>query len=93
MLLTVLLEDIIKRTAAERHSEMHAATRVVWVSSSITLSTPKGGVQLDDRGAPKQLKSMGNYMQSKAGNTFLAKEFADRWRGSDIVSVVRTPRF
>jgi NAD(P)-dependent dehydrogenase (short-subunit alcohol dehydrogenase family) len=52
--------------------------RVVWVSSLLNLSTPQGGVQLDTNGSPKQLKSMENYMQSKAGVYLLAHEFSSR---------------
>ncbi|KAI7228492.1 hypothetical protein KC330_g7889 [Hortaea werneckii] len=44
-----------------------SGVRIVWVSSFIS-QAPKGGVQFDERtGAPRLLKVMENYLQSKAG--------------------------
>ncbi|KAI6840941.1 hypothetical protein KC340_g1644 [Hortaea werneckii] len=52
-----------------------SVVRVVWVSSFIS-QAPKGGVQFDERiGAPRLLKGMENYLQSKAGEVLLAEEW------------------
>jgi retinol dehydrogenase-12 len=55
--------------------------RVVWVASLLNLGCPEGGVSFDKNGNPKQLKSMENYMQSKAGVYFLSHEFAAKSGG------------
>jgi retinol dehydrogenase-12 len=61
------------------------------VSSLLNLSTPAGGVQFDaSSNAPKQLKGMENYMQSKAGVYFLAHEFAARQKTT--VSIANTTK-
>ncbi|KAI6914656.1 hypothetical protein D0869_00253 [Hortaea werneckii] len=52
-----------------------SGVRIVWVSSFIS-QAPKGGVQFDERtGAPRLLKGMENYLQSKAGEVLLAEEW------------------
>lgn len=64
------------------------SVRVVWVSSVVQVNTPKGGVELDDKGNPVQLKGMLNYMQSKVGGVFLGHEIAQRLNDSGVFSVV-----
>ncbi|CAO2653224.1 Nn.00g026350.m01.CDS01 [Neocucurbitaria sp. VM-36] len=77
-LLASLLLPLLSTTASH-FCHPNPSIRVVWVSSLLNLGTPKGGVQFDPTtGAPKQLKAMENYMQSKAGVYLLATEFAKR---------------
>lgn len=86
-LLDQLLEPMLTRTASVEPTPDRV--RVVWVSSMITASVPDGGVQFDKRGSPKVLKNaMQNYMQTKAGNVFLASEAAKRMHKEGIVSMV-----
>lgn len=85
-LLTILLEPILTRTAASSPS---LSVRVVFVVSLMQLGTPAGGMSFDSQGTPKVLpKAMDNYMQSKAGGTWLAAEFAKRLGDKGILSVV-----
>lgn len=85
-LLTILLEPILIRTAASAPS---LSVRVIFVVSLMQLGTPTGGMSFDDQGTPKVLpKAMDNYMQSKAGGTWLAVEFAKRLGKQGILSVV-----
>ena len=76
-LLVSLLSPIMQNTVSH-FCHPNQSIRVVWVSSLLNLGTPDGGVQLDQSGAPKQLKGMQNYMQSKAGIYLLAHEFSRR---------------
>lgn len=65
-----------------------SGVRIVWVSSFIT-QAPKGGVQFDDpTGAPRLLKGMENYLQSKAGEVLLAEEWNWRYEGEGVLNVV-----
>lgn len=76
-LLVTLLQPTMANVA--RHfCHPNQSIRVVWVSSLLDVGTPRGGVQIDDAGAPRQLAGMQNYMQSKAGVYLLAHEFAAR---------------
>lgn len=74
-LLVSLLEPTMHNVASH-FCHPNQSIRVVWVSSLLNMSTPHGGVQLDENGAPKQLKAMENYMQSKAGAYLLSREFS-----------------
>lgn len=64
--------------------------RIVWLASTVQLSTPSGGIVWDDEGdEPVLLKGqMENYMMSKVGNIFLANDAAGRLGGKGIISVV-----
>jgi retinol dehydrogenase-12 len=85
-LLTVLLEPILIRTAATVPS---LGVRVVFVVSLIQLGTPTGVMSFDIQGTPKVWpKAMDNYMQTKAGGSMLAAEFAKRLGSKGILSVV-----
>ncbi|KAL9120713.1 MAG: hypothetical protein Q9187_002733 [Circinaria calcarea] len=86
-LLNKLLEDVLRRTAASKMTPSNTV-RSVWVSSVVQTGPPKGGVQFDENGNPKQFKAMENYMQSKSGDVFLASEFAKRLGNDGILSVV-----
>ncbi|KAK1760054.1 hypothetical protein QBC47DRAFT_455871 [Echria macrotheca] len=79
-LTTSLLEGVLGSTAG---------SRVVWVSSMISVGAPRGGVIWDEeRQRPVVVKAgMDNYMQSKVGSVFLAGEFAKRWGGKGVISV------
>ncbi|KKY14962.1 putative short-chain dehydrogenase [Phaeomoniella chlamydospora] len=82
----LLLETMKKSVSLE--SEL-SKVRIVWVASMMALGTPEGGVIFDkSAGHPKVLKDkMENYMQSKAGVTFLASEAAKRYGQDGIISV------
>lgn len=86
--LTTLLQDTMRKTAAIRHSEPYSV-RIVWVTSLLQVGAPTGGVQFDERGTPKILKAMANYMETKVGSAWLAHEFAQRLDTDGIMSVVR----
>ncbi|KAM0421301.1 hypothetical protein ACHAPT_010830 [Fusarium lateritium] len=50
------------------------------------------GIQFDGNGSPTNHASQGvNYGQSKAGNFYLAREFAQRLKGDGVVSVAWNP--
>ncbi|KAI1412091.1 NAD(P)-binding protein [Hypoxylon sp. FL1857] len=90
-LLTRLLEPILLRTAAQEGSSR--SVRIVWVSSMLDFGTPKGGVVWDSQTDAPVLHSdmMANYMQSKAGLTFLGHEFAKRLGDKGIISTSLHP--
>ncbi|KAI1139305.1 NAD(P)-binding protein [Hypoxylon sp. FL0543] len=90
-LLTRLLEPILLRTAAQENSPGHV--RIVWVGSMLDIGTPKGGVVWDSQTGEPLVHSamMANYMQSKAGITFLAHEYAKRLGGKGIISTSLHP--
>lgn len=76
-LLTRLLQPLLRKTAASMPA---GSVRCVWVSSMIAFGAPKGGIILDEKtGVPKVLcNAMENYMHSKVGNLFIAKEASQR---------------
>lgn len=86
------LEDILINTyrIAGRNS-----VRVVWLASTLQLGTPKGGMIWDEAGKqPAVVQSqMDNYMMSKVGNVFLARQTAERLGRQGIISVVSIPYF
>ena len=59
----------------------------------LDIGTPKGGIVWDDHtGAPSiHSEMMANYMQSKAGITFLAHEYAKKLGDKGIVSTSLNP--
>ncbi|KAL9101942.1 MAG: hypothetical protein Q9163_002856 [Psora crenata] len=89
-LLNHYLEPTLKRTAAETNSPL--GVRVIWLSSMIAASVPKGGIMMTNDGSPKVIKNaMENYMQSKVGNVFVAAETAQRLSKDGIISVSVNP--
>lgn len=87
-LFTELLTPILRKTAAVSPP---GSVRVTWAGSLTTeVSAPNGGVVLAEDGVPVVSKTnqMSNYGQSKAGNIFLASEYARRHQENGIVSVV-----
>ncbi|RDW81912.1 hypothetical protein BP6252_03024 [Coleophoma cylindrospora] len=85
-LLTHLLEDILRRTAAS--ASEFGRVRIVWVSSLLYMDTAYGGMSFDANGVPVILKKpMENYMRTKVGNAWLAAEFAERVGEAGIMSV------
>ena len=80
-LLVTLLQPCMQNVASH-FCHPNQSIRIVWVSSLLNVGAPHGGVQLDESGAPKQLKAMENYMQSKAGAYLLAHEFSQRQSSS-----------
>lgn len=85
-LLTTLLEPVLVRTAA---SSPPFSIRVVFVVALMNRRVPAGGISFDSHGVPKIMpESWDNYMQSKAGGTWLADGFAKRLGSKDILSVV-----
>ncbi|KAI0114167.1 NAD(P)-binding protein, partial [Hypoxylon sp. NC0597] len=90
-LLTRLLEPILLRTAAQENS--FGSARIVWVSSMLDIGTPKGGVVWDTQSDAPLVHPdmMANYMQSKAGVTFLGHEFAKKLGERGIISTSLHP--
>lgn len=87
-LLNHLLEPTLASTAQGESAPNRV--RIVWLSSMVTASVPLGGIQFSEKsGSPKVLKNaMQNYMQTKAGNIFLASEAAKRLGKDGVISVV-----
>lgn len=83
-----LLLPLIQRTAATAPA---GSVRVVWLSSMLASFAATGGIIFDDESdSPKVLSdAMQNYMESKVGNMFIAKEMAKRYGGDGILSLVR----
>ncbi|KAF5004891.1 hypothetical protein FDECE_8634 [Fusarium decemcellulare] len=86
------IEDILVETAkvAER-----GTVRVVWLASTLQIGTPKGGIVWDEaKNEPTVVKNqMENYMMSKVGNVFLARETAQRLGREGVMSVSVNPGF
>jgi retinol dehydrogenase-12 len=81
-LLTRLLYPLMHRTATH-FCHINTSIRIVYVSSPLRFSAPRGGVQLvpateEGRWEPKRLSGMEEYMHSKAGTYLLSQEFALR---------------
>ncbi|KAI0381293.1 NAD(P)-binding protein [Hypomontagnella monticulosa] len=89
--LSRLLEPILLKTAEQQKAP--GSVRLVWVSSMLDIGTPKGGVVWDPNADQPLVHSemMANYMQSKAGVTFIAHEFANRLGNSGIISTSLHP--
>lgn len=88
-LLTDFLAPLLVRTARAQPAQKDAV-RVVWVSSMVNASAPKGGIVWDETlNKPKLLPGgMDQYMQTKVGDVFLAHEWGERLGSDGIVSVV-----
>ncbi|KAG6357821.1 hypothetical protein INS49_013700 [Diaporthe citri] len=91
-LLTDLLAPLLVRTARAQPARKDAV-RVVWVSSMVNASAPKGGIVWDEAvNKPKVLPGgMDQYMQTKVGDVFLAHEWGQRLGSDGIVSVSSHP--
>ncbi|KAJ9133447.1 NAD(P)-binding protein [Pleurostoma richardsiae] len=91
-LLSRCLEPLLVKTAQD-HATEKASVRVVWVSSFIAYSTPKGGIIWDEKeGAPKLLPGgMDNYMESKVGDVWLARKWAEKLGDKGVINVSVNP--
>ena len=91
-LLTILLEDILKRTAQmEANIGKRKSVRVVWVSTLLHMESsniPDGGVKFDEAGNPVQYAGMLNYMQTKCGDVHLGVEFSRKLASAGVLSIV-----
>ncbi|KAM0466539.1 hypothetical protein ACHAPV_000042 [Trichoderma viride] len=89
-LFTQLLLPLLESTAADTTTP-RGSVRVVWTGSQVMeLSSPPGGIIIDELRAPPQDRAR-NYTNSKTGNYFLATELARRTGSSNIVSVSINP--
>lgn len=88
-LLTDLLAPLLVRTARAQPARRDSV-RIVWVSSMVNASAPKGGIVWDEAlNKPKVLPGgMDQYMQTKVGDVLLAHEWGERLGSDGIVSVV-----
>lgn len=88
-LLTDLLAPLLVQTARAQPAQKDSV-RIVWVSSMVNASAPKGGIVWDEAlNKPKILPGgMDQYMQTKVGDVFLAHEWGERLGSDGIVSVV-----
>lgn len=85
-LFTKLLLPILARTASTAPKD---SVRVVWVSSSSAeVSSPKGGVELNNLDYKVDKGPWFKYGISKAGNVLHASELAKRVGSQGIISVV-----
>jgi NAD(P)-dependent dehydrogenase (short-subunit alcohol dehydrogenase family) len=68
-----------------------SSVRIVWTSLMLVdAKAPVGGISIPELSAPTADQNR-NYAMSKAGNWFLASEFAARVRGDGVVSVTLNP--
>ncbi|TVY17059.1 putative oxidoreductase [Lachnellula arida] len=89
--LTTLLQDVLKRTAATMPAHPYTV-RVLWIASLLSMGAPPGVMVFDDAGGPKAIRKVfPNYMQSKVGSAWLASEFAARFEQDGIMSVAVHP--
>lgn len=89
-LFTKLLTPILLKTAKEQSDA--GRVRVVWVSSSAAAAfSPTGGVDMENLDYKTDKSAWFKYGVSKAGNVLHAKEFARRYGGEGIISVVCIP--
>ena len=85
-LFTKLLTPLL---AATVKSAPTGSTRVVWLASSIAEAySPKGGVDMMNLDYKKDQAAWHKYGVSKAGNILYGKEFARRYKGDGVLSVV-----
>ena len=86
-LLMKSLQDVLVNTVqvAEQGS-----VRVVWLASTLQIGTPKNGIVWDEmKDHPKVVKNqMENYMMSKVGNVFFARNTAEKLGKQGVISVV-----
>jgi NAD(P)-dependent dehydrogenase (short-subunit alcohol dehydrogenase family) len=87
-LFTQLLLPALRATAKNTPP---ASVRVIWTSSqSMDLAAPTGGMIMSEITTPVKDQTR-NYVNSKTGNWFLAKEFANELNDDGILSVVQNP--
>ncbi|PQE19176.1 short-chain dehydrogenase protein [Rutstroemia sp. NJR-2017a BBW] len=87
-LFTQLLLPVFQATAKNAPP---ASVRVIWTSSqSMDLAAPTGGMIISEITTPVKDQTR-NYVNSKTGNWFLAKEFANELNDDGILSVVQNP--
>jgi retinol dehydrogenase 12 len=88
-LFTKLLTPTLVKTAK---LEPPGTVRVVWTSSSVAeAASPKGGVDMSNLDYKTDKSAWHKYAVSKAGNVLHSKEFAKRYGGDGLVSVVCGP--
>ena len=89
-LLYNLLQPILTNTAA---SSPAGSVRVAWAASSaVDVMSPKpDGMELDEEGRPKDMGVQLNYGQSKVGNVFLARHFAQATPQTGVLHVSFNP--
>jgi retinol dehydrogenase-12 len=88
-LLTKLLVPILQSTAKIAPAN---SVRVTFASSSATnFASPTNGLVFDGTKVKNHLLSWQTYGQSKAGNSYLAAEFAERYGKDGIISVSFNP--
>lgn len=86
-LFTKLLTPILLKTAK---LEPPGSVRVVWTSSSAAESfSPKNGVDIANLDYKTDQSAWHKYGVSKAGNYLHGREFAKRYGGEGVISVVR----
>jgi NAD(P)-dependent dehydrogenase (short-subunit alcohol dehydrogenase family) len=85
-LFTKLLTPILIKTVK---LEPPGTVRVVWTSSSAAeVASPKNGVDMSNLNYAVDKPSWHKYGVSKAGNILHSKEFASRYAGDGLISVV-----
>jgi NAD(P)-dependent dehydrogenase (short-subunit alcohol dehydrogenase family) len=89
-LLSQLLVPVLQKTAKEAPE---GSVRVTWAASLAANFSPPGGVQFQEDGnaKPQYFNPSLDYGASKAGNVFLASEFAARYGKNGIISVSWNP--
>lgn len=89
-LFSKFLLPILKDTAATSPPN---SVRVAWAGSlAIDAGSPPGGVKITEQDTPHVFDNpQTDYAQSKAGNLFLASDFAQQAQDSGIVSVCFNP--
>lgn len=92
-LLTKLLTPLLRKTAALPDTPS-GSVRVTWAASlGVDVYSPPGGVTLDDHGdcIPDGSRNEPNYGATKAGNYFLASQFALRHGDGGVVANAWNP--
>lgn len=85
-LFTKKLTPVLQTTAKTAPA---GSVRVIWVSSSAAEAfSPKNGVDIDNLDYKQPKDTYHKYGVSKAGNLYQRTEFARRYKGDDIVSIV-----
>jgi hypothetical protein len=85
-LFTKLLTPILIKTAK---LEPPGTVRVVWTSSGMAeAGSPKNGVDMSNLNYKTDKSAWQKYSVSKAGNILHSKEFANRYAGDGLISVV-----
>jgi len=86
-LFTRLLLPKLKEAAK---TEPRDSVRIVWASSAMVDTAPKGGLTVSELDKPTT-NQIHTYTISKSGNWFLASEFARRTGKDGIVSITQNP--